>query len=227
MRHHLVRMFLLGAVCIPPVAAQPTFQDPRMPQTQEERQFYSAVSRAIYQVMPQEKEVFTLTLGDRANPVFPGEGANSFEQVPCEKLAAFRYIGYANDLGGITAALCKNGSRVRELSAKSRTRLAAALKTLPVTVKEEDARKAGWYYAVETLGDGSEFHYFPVLAFGHGVLSAYTGALYDKKSGMAAVVQATPYPMCESFRQYYDKSPFCADIRQMLMRVARTLQGAM
>jgi hypothetical protein len=223
MRLHLVRMVLLCAACVPPVAAQPTFQDPRMPQTQEERQFYSAVSRAIYQVMPQEKERFTLTLGDRANPVFPGEGTNSFEQVPCEELAAFRYIGYANDLGGITAALCKNGSRVRELSAKSRARVAAMLKTLPV--KEEDARKAGLYYSVETLSDGSEFHYFPVLAFGHGVLSAYTGAVYDKKSGMAVVVQATPYPMCESFLRDFEKSPFCTDIRQMLMRVARALQS--
>src|SRR5712692_8179457 len=117
------RMVLLFAVFIPLVAAQPTFQDPRMPQTPEERPFYSAVSRAIYQVMPQEKERFTLTLADRANPIFPGEGTNSFEPVPCERLAAFRYIGYANDLGGITAARCKSGARVRELSAKARDRL--------------------------------------------------------------------------------------------------------
>ncbi len=194
-----------------------------MPQTQEERQFYSAVSRAIYQVMPQEKERFTLTLADRANPIFPGEGTNSFEPVPCEKLAAFRYIGYANDLGGITAAQCKSGARVRELSAKSRDRLATMLKALPV--KAEDARKIGWYYELETLSDGSEFHYFPVLLFGHGVLAAYTGVLYDKKSGTAVVVQAAPYPMCESFRRDFEKSPLCADVRQALMRVARTLQG--
>ena len=224
-RHRTFWPRILCALYLPCVAAQPAYQDPRMPQTQEERQFYSAVSRAIYQVMPQEKERFVLALGDRANPIFPGEGTNSFEQVPCEKLAAFRYIGYANDLGGITAAQCKSGARVRELSAKSRARLVALLKTLPV--KDEDARKTGWYYELETLSDGSEFYYFPVLAFGHGILAAYTGALYDKKSGTAVVVQATPYPMCENFRQDYDKSPFCADIRQALMRVARTLQGSM
>ncbi len=196
-----------------------------MPQTLEERQFYATVSRAIYEVMPQERERFTLALGDRTNPIFPGEAANNFEQMPCEKLAAFQFIGYGNQLGGITAALCKNGARVRELSANSRARVAAMLKTFPVN--DADARKIGWYYSLETLSDGSEFYYFPVLAVGHGVLSAYTGALYDKKSGMAAVVQATPYPMCEHFRKYYDGSPFCTDIRQTLMRVARTILGAM
>jgi len=55
----------------------------------------------------------------RANPVFPGEGANGVEQMPCERLAAFEFLGYANQLGNIGAAMCKNGARVRELSANS------------------------------------------------------------------------------------------------------------
>jgi hypothetical protein len=217
------RIILLCAFCLP-VAAQQAYQDPRMPQTQEERQFYSAVSKAIYQVIPQEKERFVLTLGDRADPIFPGEGTNGFEQVPCEKRAAFRPVGFANDLGGFTAAACKNGARVRELSAKSRARLAAMLKSLPI-VKDEDARKIGWYYELETLSDGSELHYFPVLAIGHGVVAVYTAALYDKKSGTAVIVQATPYPMCENFRKDYE--PFCADVRKGLKRMALTLQGSL
>jgi hypothetical protein len=225
MRRHLAVGLLLSCTAfLPAAAAQAQPNDPRMPQTPEERKFYSVVSLAIYQVMPQEKERFTLTLADRTNPIFSA-GANGFEQVPCEKLAAFHFIGHGNELGGITAAVCKNGSRVRELSVRSRASVAADVKTLGAS--DEDARKIGWYYAVEALGDGSEFYYFPVFAFGHGVLSAYTGALYHRKSGMAVVVQASPYPMCEHLRQYYDASPFCADIRQTLKRVARTLQGAM
>src|SRR2546429_69022 len=107
-----------------------------MPQTAEEKQFYSRVSRSIYQMMPQDKERFLLLLGDRANPVFPAEGASSVEQVQCERLAAFEFLGYANPLGNIAAAVCKNGARVRELSVKSRARLAATLKKLPVNEEQ-------------------------------------------------------------------------------------------
>lgn len=226
MKRHLgVAAILLCAATVPATVAQPQVHDPRMPQTQEERQFYAAVSRAIYQVIPQEREQFTLGLADRANPVLPGEGMNSFEQVPCEKLAAFQVFGYGNQLGQITAAVCKNGARVRELSLKSRASLAAKLKGL--SVNEDNAREIGWYYVQETLSDGSDFYYFPVLAIGHGVLTAYTGALYDKRTGMAVVVQAAPYPMCEHFREHYKESPMCTDIRGTLKRVAQTVQGAM
>lgn len=195
-----------------------------MPQTQEERQFYAAASKAIYQVMPQEKERFSLALADRANPSFPGEGRNNFEQVPCERIAAFTFIGYANELGGISVALCRNGARVRQLAAKSRVNIAAMLKEL--AVDGANARKAGWNYELETLGNGAEFHYFPVIAIGHGILTAYTGVLYERKTGRAVVVQAAPYPMCEHFREYFGTSPFCADMRQSLKRVVLALQKA-
>jgi hypothetical protein len=206
-------------------SAQSQVHDPRMPQTQEERQFYTIVSRAIYQVVPQEQERFTLGLAERANPVFPGEAMNDFEQVPCERLAAFRIFGYGNQLGLITAAACRNGARVRELSEKSRADLAAKLKAL--SVDENSARAIGWYYVRETLSDGSDFYYFPALAIGHGILTNYTGALYDKKTGAAVVVQAAPYPMCESFREYFKDSLVCTDIRATLMQLVRALRGAL
>ncbi|HEY3075050.1 MAG TPA: hypothetical protein VGJ74_07745 [Burkholderiales bacterium] len=202
------------------VAAQSQPQLPNMPQTPEEKQFYAVVSRAIYQLMPQDKERFLLLLGERAHPVFPGDGTNSVEHVQCERLAAFEFLGYANQLGNIGAAMCKNGARVRELSVKSRARLAATLKRLPVN--EEQARRVGWYYAQETLGDGSEFYYFPVIGISHGVLSIYTGALYDKKTGSASVVQMAPYPMCE--REQYKDAPFCTDMRGALKRLLQALR---
>jgi hypothetical protein len=215
---------LLLAATVPAVVAQPQVQDPRMPQTQEERQFHAAVSRAIYQIVPQERERFTLGLADRANPVLPGEGTNDPEPVPCEKLAAFQVLGYGNALGHITAATCKNGARVRELSAGSRTSLTAKLKDL--SINEDQARRIGWYYVQETQSDGSDYYYFPVLALGHGVLAVLTGALYDKKTGIAVVVQAVPYPMCEAFRERYKESPMCTDMLETLRRIAQTLQGA-
>lgn len=96
-----------------------------------------------------------------------------------------------------------------------------------LSINEVNAREIGWYYVQETLSDGSEFYYFPVLAMGHGVFTAYTEALYDKKTAMAVVVQAAPYPMCEQFREHYKGSAMCADVRGLLRRVAQTLQGAM
>ena len=211
-------------VCVV-ASAQPQVHDPRMPQTQEERQFYTAVSHAIYQVVPKEQERFTLGLAERAIPALPGEGMNDFEQVPCEKLAAFQIIGYGNQLGQITAAACRNGARVRELSEKSRAVLAAKLKSL--SVDEKSARAIGWYYVHETMSDGSDFYYFPVLAVAHGVLTVYTGALYDKTTGGAIVVQVAPYPMCESFREHFKDTPMCVDVRGALTQIVRTLRSAM
>jgi hypothetical protein len=195
-------------------------------QAQEDKQFDAAVWRAVTQVMPLEKGRFVLTLGDRANPSFPGEQRNNFEQVPCERLAGFGFLGYATELGKLTAAACKNGARVRELSTKARARLPLMMAGLPI--KDEDARKAGWYYAQETLGDGAEFHYFPLIAVGHGVLGVYSGVLYDKKTGGAVVIQAETSQMCgEHFIKEFKDAPFCADMRGTLKRVAQAVRAAL
>jgi hypothetical protein len=217
----------LGAALVCAVAAaQSQPQLPNMPQTPEEHKFYAAVSRAVTQVMPLEKGRFVLTLGDRANPSFPGEERNNFEQVPCERLAAFGFLGYATELGKLTAAACKNGARVRELSANARARVPLMMAGLPI--KEDDARKLGWYYAQETLGDGAEFHYFPLIAVGHGVLGAYSGVLYDKKTGGAVVIQAEARQMCgEHFVKEFKDAPFCTDMRGTLKRLAQSIRAAL
>jgi hypothetical protein len=215
----------IAAVLVCAVSAAQS-QLPNMPQTPEEKQFYSVVSRAVTQVMPLEKGRFALTLGDRGNPSFPGEGRNNFEQVPCERLAAFGFLGYATELGKLTAAACKNGARVRELSAKARARLPLMMAGLPI--KDEDARKLGWYYAQETLSDGAEFYYFPLIAVGHGVLGIYSGVLYDKKTGGAVVIQAEAGQMCgEHFAKEFKDALFCTDMRGSLKRLAQSIRAAL
>ena len=220
------RRIALGVIVVcAAAAAQAQLQLPNMPQTPEEKQFYAVVSRAVTQVMPLEKGRFALTLGDRANPSFP-EAQNNFEQVPCERLAAFGFLGYATELGKLTAAACKNGARVRELSAKARARLPLMMAGLPI--KEEDARKIGWYYAQETLSDGAEFYYLPLIAVGHGVLGVYSGVLYDKKTGSAVVIQTEARQMCgENFVKEFKDAPFCADMRGTLKRLAQSIRAAM
>jgi len=198
-------------------------QIPGMPQTPEERRFYARVQRAIYQVTPEQQGRFGLGLADRTDPVFNAAG-DGIEQVPCEQVANFSIIGFANELGQIGGSVCRNGARVREMAMRARDALAATLKNVP-RLSEEEARKGGWYYSQETLADGAEFFYFPVLLIGHGVLGPVTGVIYDKKTGSAVVVQAGLLQMCgEQFGKDFQDSAFCTDPRGALKRVAQAIR---
>ena len=97
-----------------------------------------------------------------------------------------------------------------------------------LSIKEEDARKIGWYYAQENLSDGAEFYYFPLIAVGHGVLGVYSGVLYDKKTGSAVVIQTEARQMCgENFVKEFKDAPFCTDMRGTLKRLAQSVRAAM
>ena len=213
---------LLGVAL--PAAAQ--YQHPDAPKTDEEKAFYSAAAKAIFQVMPAEKERFALTLAQRHPPTFPGREPNTLEQVPCEKTASFGMLGYATELGHITAAACNDGAKVRTLSLRARASLASLLKQLGMT--EADARKAGWYYSQETLPDGAEFFYYPVLLIGHGIVGPVNAVLFDKKTGKALVVQMEARQMCgEHFIRHFRDSPFCTDRRAALRRIVEGLRTAL
>ena len=218
-RSGLLTGFILWAALTAPALAQL----PGMPQTPEERRFYALVQRAIYQVTPQQQGRFQLGLADRTAPVFNAAG-DGIEQVQCEQVANFSIIGFANELGQIGGSVCKNGARVREMAMRASDGLTATLKNLP-PLSDEQARKAGLYYSQETLADGAEFFYFPVLLIGHGVLGPVTGVIYDKKTGSAAVVQAALLQMCgEQFGKDFDDSAFCTDPRGALKRVAQAIR---
>jgi hypothetical protein len=218
-RAGLLTDFILWAALTAPALAQL----PGMPQTPEERRFYALVQRAIYHVTPQQQGRFQLGLADRTAPVFNAAG-DGIEQVQCEQVANFSIIGFANELGQIGASVCKNGARVREMAMRARDGLAAALKNLPPS-SDEQPRKAGLYYSQETLADGAEFFYFPVLLIGHGVLGPVTAVIYDKKTGSAAVVQAALLQMCgEQFGKDFQDSAFCTDPRGALKRVAQAIR---
>ena len=136
----------------------------------------------------------------------------------------FTIIGFANELGHIGGSVCRNGARVREMAMRARGGLAATLKNLP-PMSDEQARKAGWYYSQETLADGAEFFYFPVLVISHGVVGPFTGVIYDKRTGSAAVVQAELLQMCgEQFGKDFQDSTFCTDPRGALKRVAQAIR---
>jgi hypothetical protein len=220
MRHAgFLTAVILSTVLLAPALAQL----PGMPQTPEERRFSALVEGAIYQVTPQQQGRFRLAPADRSAPVFNAAG-DGVEQVPCEQVANFSIIGFANELGQIGGSVCKDGARLRELAMRARAGLAAALKNLPASI-DAQARKAGLYYSHETLADGAEFFYFPVLLIGHGVLGPVTGVIYDQKTRSAAVVQATLLQMCgEQFGKDFQDSAFCADPRAAVRRIVQAIR---
>lgn len=214
----LTGLILWAALTVPALA-----QLPRVPPTPEERRFYALVQQAIYQVTPEQQGRFRLSPDDRTAPVFNAAG-DGIEQVQCEQGANFTIIGFANELGHIGASVCTNGARVREMAMRARDGLAATLKNLP-PLSDAQTRKAGWYYSRETLAGGAEFFYFPILLISHGVLGPFTGVIYDKTTGSAAVVQAELLQMCgEQFGKDFQDSAFCADPRGALKRVAQAIR---
>jgi hypothetical protein len=210
-------------------AALPAFAQyglPDEPKTEEEKAFYSVVVKSIFAVMPGEREKFGLTYAERHPPTFPGRELNSLEQVACEKIAAFGFLGFGTELGHLSAAVCSNGASVRTLSMRARANLSGLAKRLGGT--EADFRKAGWYYEQQALADGAEFYYFPVLLVSHGILGPLTAVLYEKKSGKAVVVQIEVRQMCgENFLRDFKDAPFCTDMPATLKRLVLSLRGTL
>jgi hypothetical protein len=174
-----------------------------MLRTPEDRTFYLLVQRAIFQVTPEQQGRFGLLLDDRAAPVFNG--------------------AREGEVGHIGASVCRDGARVRAMAMRARDGLAATLKDLPPSANEQ-TRKAGFYYSQETLADGAEFFYFPILVISHGALGPVTGVIYDTKTGRATVVQAEFLSMCEQFGRDFQDSAFCPDPRGALKRIAQALR---
>lgn len=198
--------------------AQGTGKASPAPVSVDDRDFPATVAREIYKIIPGNQSSFALTKGEASNPVFPGKGLNEFEQVECERIAGYRMIGFGNEQGQISVAVCAKGQRVQDIAVQVPGRLETLFRNS--TAPEADARALGWYYTHAKLNDRLEFHYFPVIAMGHGVVTAYTGAVFDKVTKRAVVVQISPYPMCESFRSMYKDAPLCTAMEGTLEKLA-------
>jgi hypothetical protein len=198
--------------------------DARLPKTQEDREFVAKVSDAIKRIALSPSDGLTLSLAPGAHPILPGDDS-SYERLECERLAAFTLTGSANELGGLSVSRCaQHAQRSRQLAANGAQGLLALQKGLPGNWDEAQARKAGFYPARRTLGDGSEFHYFPVIFLGHGVFVSPTAVLYSSASQQAVIVQLMNYPLCE--RENYRDLSLCKNPEQTLQKLAvEVLQG--
>jgi len=180
------------------------YEDPRLPKTKEEREFMTMTTRAIYRLIPQDKEKFILSFAARRNPEFPtldnSVSEVSHKEVACERLAAYDVLGYANHQGSISVAVCSNGLRVRELATKARSVMGAVLK-----------RK---YYSQRALEDGSEFHRLGGM-----------GVHFNKVKERAVVAEISTSPMCDyGDRGLYKDSPLCRDFEGTLRNLTVAIE---
>jgi hypothetical protein len=174
-------------------------------------------TRAIYQVVPQEKERFELALADRRNPAFPALAKSngiteiSVKEVECERAAAYKIVGYANELGNILVAVCESGFRVRDLAIGARAVVDAVLKMPPN--KEGESPKIE-FYSQDTLENGSELYYLGSAAI-----------LFNKVTDRAVVV-AVSTRMC-NFGDWYNSSPLCTDIKGALKKITVAVEQSL
>jgi len=156
-----------------------------------------------------------------------GGGLNQFEQVKCERSAAFEFIAEANQVGGISVGVCTSeAKRVRELAVAAEPAMQALLAQLTQGGAKPDPAmlaKFGWTYSRSTGPSGAEEHYFALIAVGHGVLSAPTLVLVPRGGRQAVVVQAQTMNLCE--RGVGTQTPLCSNPRQALTDISRRLQA--
>jgi len=202
-------------------AGQKTYDDPRFPKTPEEKEFSARVVREIHRLVPRNKETFTLGLADRGTEVvFPGPAMNEFERVHCERREAFRFYGFANEVGGIIVAECADGERIRALAAKARIPEEIAKLS---TASPEELRKYGWDIRHEKLDDGADYFQYPLIGVGHGILVVHSAVYFSPKTRRAWVIQLSDYPMCHNYGDDYKTFPLCSDKSGFLKALARAL----
>jgi len=84
---------------------------------------------------------------------------------------------------------------------------------------DDELRRIGLFYEKRQWADGSEQHYFPVLAGGHGLIAAPTIIVIGKYT--AWVVQVETTTLCSQ----YESHRLCSDTIQSLSQIAANLRA--
>lgn len=184
--------------------------------------------REIDAVVRFDPPEFAIGRGRDAPFGFYGEAMNEFKNAVCERSASFGIIAKANMAGEIRAGICvREAKRVRALAASAQPKLAAMI----AMISQDGAKlnpamldKFGWKYARTVGADGSEEHYFPLIAVGHGFGSLPTLVRLPPGAGRAIVVQADTMKLCENYG-LQDKTLLCSNTRQALAEIARRVDA--
>ena len=191
--------------------------------------FQQDALKAIYAVLPYERERFALSLSQDPVPVVlysdsapakPDEPG--YERVTCASNAAFRILSEANEAGIIAASRCpEHVARLRTLAASSAQGFDAMLALLQKgqpAIPADKLRSMGWYRERSALPGGGELHYLTIIAIGHGVGVLSTVVMLTDQQ--AVVVQAEDSRLCGEGGNPF---PLCADPKGTLSAIGQRL----
>jgi hypothetical protein len=174
--------------------------------------FQQEALKAIYAVLPFERERFALSPSYDPTPVVLYAGDN-VAQVTCVSNAAFTILSQANDAGLVAVNVCpEHVTRLRALaigSARSFDDMLATLGKGAPPVPADKLRAVGLYRERSTLPGGVDQHYLAMILVGHGAAILPT-----------VVVQAATPKLCGE-----GGNPFalCADPKGTLSAIAQRL----
>ena len=189
--------------------------------------FQQDALKAIYTVLPYERERFTLSLSQDPAPVIlysagPKPEEPGYERVECARSAAFKILSQANEAGVIAVSVCpEHVARLQTLAASSAQGFDAMLALLEKgnpAIPYDKRRAAGWYRERATLPGGGESHYVAIIAVGHGLAVVPTVVLL--KGAQAVVVQAEAMRLCGEGGNPF---PLCADPKGTLSAIGQRL----
>lgn len=190
--------------------------------------FEAVALREIDAVVRFDPPGFAIGRGRDAPFGFYGEAMNDFRNVNCERSASFDIVAKANLAGEMRAGICvREAKRVRALAASAQPKLAGIIAMLSQDGAKLDPAKLdkfGWNYRKTVGADGSEEHYFPLIAVGHGLAVLPTVVRLPPGAGRAVIVQADTLKLCENYG-LQNQTPLCIDTRQALTDIARRLDS--
>ena len=183
--------------------------------------FQQEVLKAIYAVLPYQRERFALS-GSDATPGILYSDPRNVERLECAANASFKILSQANEAGTIGVSVCpEHVARLRTLAVASARgfdeMLAAIQKGMP-PIPADKLRAVGWYRDRSTLPGGAEVHYLAVIAVGHGIAVVPTVVLLT--GTQAVVVQAETMQLCGEGGNPF---PLCADPKGTLSAIAQRL----
>ena len=189
--------------------------------------FQQEALKAIYTVLPYERERFALSVSHDPAPVTlysagPKPEEPGLERVDCARNATFKILSQANDAGAIAVNACpEHVARLQTLAGSSAQGFDAMLALLQKgnpPIPEDKRRAAGWYRERATLPGGGESHYVAIIAVGHGVAVLPTVVLL--KGAQAVVVQAEAMQLCGEGGNPF---PLCVDPKGTLSAIGQRL----
>jgi len=190
-------------------------------------EFETAVAKEIDDVIFLDPPRFAFGRSEETSFALYGEGINKYEEVKCERSVKFSIIANMGIAGGIGVGVCrKEAIRMHDLAGHAQQEIELLFEALAKDGAKIDKPKAaelGWLYVKKSYSDGSLVHYFPVIAVGHGILSAPTVLLISKQKDQAIIVQANVTNLCGEGRSMQNQTPLCSDTQAALIDIARRL----